>query len=95
MSWSIHLHGKPRAVEKLIDGEVLRCSNGMAEPEVVILSAVGEIAKVAVEKYPDNLPITIVASGSQSDPYYGQPRAGKFAVNSVNLKIEAIYGFHE
>lgn len=95
MSWSIHLHGKPRVVEKLISGEVLRCSKGMAEPEVAILSAVGEIVETAAKKYPDDLPISIRASGSQSDPYYGQSKAGQFAVNSVDLKIEALYGFHD
>ncbi len=93
MSWNVTVVGKASAVAAKVaqDLERIKCS----EPEETIKNTAASIIATALAAYPEGYAVKVEASGSQGPGYSstGQQLGGQ--VNSLNLKIEPVYGFVE
>lgn len=88
MSWYFAVIGKPAAVIAKVDEFFAPGHLNFHEPEQSVVFGVGNTIKHAVLHLPVNLPVKIVANGSQSKDETG-------AANSVSLVIEPLWGFVE
>jgi hypothetical protein len=89
MSWSVSAIGKASAVaSKLaVDFASVKCS----EPEETIKSGVAGAVAVALAAFPPNYAVRVEAYGSQSCP--DSSKAPNEKTNSLNVKIEPVWGF--
>jgi hypothetical protein len=89
MSWYVTAVGRAapvmEAVRRQIDG--VMCS----EPEQTIKGMAASLIEKALTAYPSNAPVRVTAQGSQSTSHGG---AGE-AINSLEIKVEPLFGFVE
>lgn len=90
MSWSVGAVGKaPKVAEKLAGQFAgIKC----AEPEETIKNHAAAAVAAALAAFPEEAAVSVSANGSQYVPDSKNPG---IAINSLNLKIEQIYGFVE
>lgn len=87
MSWSFYGMGKPHAVAAKMKTELER--NACVEPEEGFRQRAGALIIDALSAFPPTVVVTVQAGGSQS------AKAEDGVANTLNLKIEPIYGFVE
>ena len=88
MSWSIYnVTGRGKALQAEI--EAYKTKNICSEPEETIRQKTIEIILFSLQAMSDKFPVTINASGSQSNDGDG------FATNQLQLTIQPIWGFKE
>lgn len=83
---------------KKFAAEVKRVTEFLAEPEKSIAIALNHAVQAATSAFPSHEVVKVTASGSQSDPYYGnqdRPKVSALKINSASLMIEPIYGFED
>lgn len=85
MSWSFNATGKPAAVIAKLKTDLTR--NKCVEPEESIKSAVIAIVEQSLSGFPEDHPVEVSASGSQSSPTAGKP------VNQLKLDIKPIWNY--
>lgn len=86
MSWSFSATGRPKAVAEKAKAYLagVKC----AEPEESIKNKIGNIIDMALMSFPESGAVKITCNGTQSPQ-------GTFALNSVRLEIEPLWGFVE
>ena len=85
MSWSISKMGLSKPVLAAIKKE--RATTEMSEPEQLVRDLVVGAIKLALRDMPDDMPVEISASGSQSDVGDGT------SVNSFTVTVTPMWGF--
>lgn len=90
MSWSTTAIGKPAAVAAKVKEDIERYK--CAEPEESIKNSIGQSIYAALACFPEGTAVRVEASGSQYVPDASKPDA---AINTLNVKIEPLYGFIE
>lgn len=83
MSWSISKMGLPKPVLAAIKKEQ---TSQMSEPEQAIKDSIVGAIKLALRDMPDDMPVEISASGSQSD-------AGDGTVNQFSVTVTPKWSF--
>jgi hypothetical protein len=95
MSWSVSAQGKPVAVRDAIAKQFAAIS--CTQPEEDIKESVAESIASALSFYPPDVPVKVIASGSQQDPDWGKKTEENrgLRINSLSVSIEPIWGFLE
>lgn len=82
MSWSVSATGMSKAVATAVATQFTRLK--CEEPEETIKNNIASIIAATLAAYPDDMPVTVAASGSQN---------GTKDVNTVNLSITPHWNF--
>lgn len=85
MSWSFSAEGYPKAVAQKVREAIT--SSPMGEPEQTIKEHTLGAVRLALTAYPDDFPVAVLASGSQST------EAGGKAVNQLRVEINPVWNF--
>ena len=96
MSWSVSAQGKPVAVRDAIAKQFAQIKF-CEQPEEDIKEAAAEQIASALSFYPPDVPVKVIASGSQQDPDWdkkGDENRG-LRINSLAVSIEPMWGFLE
>ena len=90
MSWSANMVGKPKAVAAKLARELswFKCE----EPEESIKNAVSAALAAALAAFPPDLPVSIVANGSQQVTDVNKPAELQ---NYLYVELKPLYGFIE
>lgn len=90
MSWSVSAIGRPAAVAAKLEKEfsMYKC----AEPEESIKQAAKGVVLAAVNGFPEDALVLVQASGHQQS---GETKGTDKAQNTLQVKIEPVYGFIE
>jgi hypothetical protein len=92
MSWSTSAIGKPPAVMAKVAEEFSR--HPCVEPEETVRQAAGALIAAALQAQDPNSVVIVSASGSQNQNY--NSKAEKTTVNNtLNIRVEPVYGFVE
>jgi hypothetical protein len=92
MSWHVSGIGKPKVLIANLPAEFDRVH--CEEPEQLIKAFAKDIVLASLEHYPDDMAVKVTASGSQSKEHRPDKDRTK-SVNSLDIKIEPLWGFVE
>ena len=84
MSWYFSATGVPNAVADKAAEALAKCK--CTEPEETIKAMVSEVIAVSLAAFPQNVPVKVEASGSQSADATG-------AANQLAVTITPLWGF--
>lgn len=94
MSWSVSAVGRPPAVAAVIETQF--AASSCSEPEETVRQAARKvIAEALAAQRPDSA-VKVSASGSQQSSYNQESKSwGAPYQNSLEIKVEPLYGFVE
>ena len=93
MSWGVSGVGKPVALAAKLATEFSK--NPCCDPEESVRQAAGAVIAACLAAQDPNSVVTVMAGGHQSTVYGTDGNATGQYQNTLNIKIDPIYGFVE